>query len=143
MLIRTFRRQSPPCMAIGLMQPSFFCRDINLPPYKISFISAGNSPANCLFTKSLRATVNLLSVLSVIRSFRCCGVIPSGPPDDPVEKVCKAFLTSVISIWRGVNLGSEGSLGISGLMELSDAFAAVLIVCLYYLTPSSHLSTVA
>src|SRR6476469_4977538 len=63
-----------------------------------------------------------------IMSFRCCGVIPSGPPDEPGGKDQMAFLTDSASTVIGVILGSgvrngrrsEGGVGCFILRALAE-----------------------
>ena len=47
-------------------------------------------------TSDVTASSSLLFVLSATRSFRCCGVKPSGPPEDPAGKLQLLLLLSLL-----------------------------------------------
>ena len=99
--VSTLRNHSPRFSSAETLV-STGCQSV---PHSMSFISGERPPANCRFTKSLRAAASLSSDLSLMRYLRCCDVTASGPPEEPAGKVCRAFLMPSISTWRGVNLG--------------------------------------
>ena len=65
------------------------------------------------------------------RSRRCCGVIPSGPPEDPAGNVLRFLIMSSGKIWRAWNrrlplnsldcLRSSGAFGCFCLRASSDS----------------------
>jgi len=58
--------------------------EISLPPKKYYLSDSGIPPAAIKLTKAVMAASKGLDCLSCdIMSLICCGVRPSGPPDDP------------------------------------------------------------
>ena len=83
---------------MGLTPPSFLSNAINLPPKKKGLISSGILPSTRKLTSEVIAVSKEPELPSItIRSFRCCGVKPSDPPEEPGGKEKIALRTHASS----------------------------------------------
>ena len=88
-----------------------------------SLTSWSSPPASIRLTSDVIASSSLLFVLFATRSFRCCGVKPSGPPEDPAGTLRISSNTAAAVTVRGVCaapwFGRGGSLLFCGLVDVS------------------------
>ena len=82
------------------MPPSFLFSAISQPPKITFWISWRRLLDSRTFMKSVRVIFNVPSGDQVRRSRRCCGVMPSGPPEGPAEKLLRFLILSPGEIWR-------------------------------------------
>ena len=87
----------------------FFCRAISLPPKKTEVTDGGHLPVINRFIRAVNDVTNdcPLTLLEV-RSRRCCGRMPSGPPADPAGKELIAAVTTFSVNWTAVSLAGSG-----------------------------------
>ena len=84
----TFGHQTTQCLSDGnqLTPPSFLRSKITVTPKKTCLTDSGRSPCKIKLVNSARARSKSLPPRSAeadVRSTRCCGRIPFGPPADP------------------------------------------------------------
>ena len=77
-------------IAIGPTPPSFLERAIEVAPKKLEHTADGIFPQSTIrfvnITNACKRFLDVSSNASDVRSLRCCGVKPSGPPLEPFLK---------------------------------------------------------
>ena len=97
------RRRSVLPTAIGLMPPSFLASAHKDAPQKTGWISTGTWPLRHMLANSVsRATSRWpASPADLVRSFKCWGRRPSGPPADPGKNALMA--NNMSDSWRAMD----------------------------------------
>ena len=111
------RQQSVQPIAMGLTPPPFFSNAIKEAPKKKGLIEEGVSPFTMMLTRSVRAlrrTGPPAPAEVEIRSLRCCGLSPSGPPADPLGK---DMIDCKISSSLSVMCEASDDVGHGGMMD--------------------------
>ena len=84
-------------------------------PKKYGRIERGVLPSRTREEKAAKAEMSVeFSSPDLVRSFRCCGRRPSGPPADPAGKEMTAFITSASDTTMG-----GGEVGVGGMLHPS------------------------
>lgn len=113
------------------MPPSFFVRAQSVAPQKYSAVSLQTFSArimlhSCVVQFNSRIPAAAL-VIFEIKSFMCCGRIPSIPPADPFLKLLIALRTSFSDTTKNSSGGSGKSSSLNGDGCFSSNFSNVSV----------------